>query len=578
MKRRREMEDDILVDATDRISQVPEFIIHHIMSFLKSPKERVRMSVLSKNWFVITASFPILDFDIEKFERVMKFYSSYPSKSDIVRDKFFKYVEYTTYRFCQQNVSAHTFNLVTELLDSTEADLVDRCLGLILKKDVKVLNIDTFFRPRIWTPAIPEYHLPNQLLSASSLTSLKIRACEFPLSLMVDQVRFNSLKLLRLEYLHLDDEAIKYLTCNCPLLEELVVKFCNGFKRFCVFGLQNLQKVEIDCLVEIIDIQAPNLRDVCVTNRGSSEAPSINLASCKKLKNLSYYASSPLKSEVFSGFLSNIPFIENLTLSLPDNCKYLRLLSSSLRTLALLTESDMEEIDIATPNLLLFEYHMHSNLPALVVRDSLQPRARLECYPRDEVDSLWFQKLRQLLDTKTGFEVLKLQIRVDFSGVEELKMIQSPPNELEHIELKLMNIYKLSDYETVLDAVLWCCCPRSLSLKSLFHIIYYSEEWNQVVKYTYEKLLQQEDDGQINIRMVLCSSKAEKHFSDLNSLLTALPCVEQEHVITFIKEEEVECLTKVGLLNKKEKRKSDQFEYVHTMPFKGKKDETSFCG
>ena len=246
------------------------------------------MSVLSKHLFAITASFPILDFDIRQFEEFI------PSKKGNFRDKFFKYVEYTISRFCQQNVSAHKFKLVTELLDSTEADLVDRCLGLILKKDVKVLNIDTFFRPRIWTPAIPEYHLPNQLfLSASSLTSLKLCACEFPLSLMADQLRFNSLKLLCLQYLHLDDEGIKYLTYNCPLLEELVVKFCNGFKRICVYGLQNLQKVKIDCLVEIIDIEAPNLCDVCVVNRGCSEAPNMNLASCKKLKTLTYYAFSP---------------------------------------------------------------------------------------------------------------------------------------------------------------------------------------------------------------------------------------------------------------------------------------------
>ena len=60
-------------------------------------------------------------------------------------------------------------------------------------------------------------------------------------------------------------------------------------------------------------------------------------------------------------------------------------------------------------------------------------------------------------------------------------MIQSPPNELEHIELELINIFELSDYEAVVDAVLWCCRPRSLNITSLFHTID-SEERNQVVK------------------------------------------------------------------------------------------------
>ncbi|KAJ0841114.1 putative F-box domain, leucine-rich repeat domain superfamily, F-box-like domain superfamily [Helianthus annuus] len=47
----------------DRISQLPDFIVHHILSFLPDspPAELVRMSVLSKTWFHLTASFPILN-------------------------------------------------------------------------------------------------------------------------------------------------------------------------------------------------------------------------------------------------------------------------------------------------------------------------------------------------------------------------------------------------------------------------------------------------------------------------------------------------------------------------------------
>ena len=62
-------------------------------------------------------------------------------------------------------------------------------------------------------------------------------------------------------------------------------------------------------------------------------------------------------------------------------------------------------------------------------------------------------------------------------------MIQSPPNELEHIELKLIDMYGLSDYEAVVDAVLWCCRPQSLNITSRFQTIN-SEERNQVVKVT----------------------------------------------------------------------------------------------
>nr|GEV10247.1 hypothetical protein [Tanacetum cinerariifolium] len=60
-----------------------------------------------------------------------------------------------------------------------------------------------------------------------------------------------------------------------------------------------------------------------------------------------------------------------------------------------------------------------------------------------------------------------------------------------------------------------------------------SEEWSHVVK-----LLQQEDQGQTNIHFLLSSSsKAENNFSDLNSLLAALPRDPLGRMITFIKEE-----------------------------------------
>ncbi|GKA30501.1 hypothetical protein Tco_0716806 [Tanacetum coccineum] len=126
--------------------------------------------------------------------------------------------------------------------------------------------------------------------------------------------------------------------------------------------------------------------------------------------------------------------------------------------------------------------------------------------------------------------------RIGLIDVEKLKVIQSPPFELEHCELELA-IRELSIYEGVVDAVLTCCRPRSLSFRSDFSN-FASEEWSHAVKFTCSKLLQQEDQGQTNIHFLLSSSsKAEKNISDLNSLLAALPRDPLGQMITFIKEE-----------------------------------------
>ncbi|GKE86927.1 F-box domain containing protein [Tanacetum coccineum] len=97
----------------------------------------------------------------------------------------------------------------------------------------------------------------------STLTSLKIsHSVVLPFSLTV--VNFKSLKKLWLHRVPLNPLVIKHLIDSCPLLEVLVVEWCNGLKKFYVQGrLQNLKilwfiRKNVDG-VESIDIEAPNL-------------------------------------------------------------------------------------------------------------------------------------------------------------------------------------------------------------------------------------------------------------------------------------------------------------------------------
>ncbi|GJS97100.1 F-box domain containing protein [Tanacetum coccineum] len=494
------------------------------------------MSVLSKYWFRITASFPILDFDIRKFEGFVSFYAR--ENGNTFMDKFFKYVEYTTSRFClHQNVTtAHTLKLITSLWDATRVHIVDKCLELILiKGGVQVLVIDI--------RGSPLYLVSNKLLvsSASSLTSLTIhRRCELPSSFLVDNViKFKSLKRLKLKLVtNIDDNMIKHLTTSCPLLEELIVKYCHGLTRLCVYGLQNLQQVKFFFAggVERIDIEAPNL---CFLQLFPlcGRPPCLNVASCKKLTTVCYYGDPSPTWKGLADFSSGFPYLKTLFLDLPETCDSLKLSSHSLTTFVLHSDCDLEQLDIDTPNLLSFEWTFISDSPFAVKRDSVSSKSRMECHPLGFVDALWFKKLRRFLDKKVRFKELKLCIKTYPCKVEELRMIQSPPFELDHVDLEPDHIRSLSDYLAVVDGVLWCCRPRSLTLESGFSSIHF-EEWSYIVKYTYEKLLIQEDQGQTNIRIVTSSSSnAKEHFSDLTSLLTALPCDGLRPIITFIKEE-----------------------------------------
>ncbi|GJY97569.1 F-box domain containing protein [Tanacetum coccineum] len=567
------MEDNI-EDLTDRISQVPESIIHHIMSFLDSPKDLVRMSVLSKNLFSLTASFPNLDLDVHKLSsiiwdtRFMEIMSSGNGTSSFdllelyTRQSFLQYVVYTTFRFCQQNVTrGHTLKLITKLQDPTIIDLTYRCLRLILTKGVQVLEIDITNRNLMHIPPygpifrlpdillsvssltslklcncvqvleiditnrnlmhIPPYgpifRLPDILLSVSSLTSLKLCNCEWPSSLMVNGVKFKSLKLLRLEYLRLDEEVIKILTTSCPLLEELTVIDCSGFKRFCVYGLQNLQIVRF-CY------------EKCDTAM-------CELASCKKLTTLHYSGYPFPSSKGFTDLSSHFPFLENLFLDLPDGCNSLKLSSHSLKTFVLCSECELEDIDINAPNLLLFEYIGYLRMFGSMVTNPVPLKACMIFDSSYYVDTLLFKNLRRFLDKKIKFRELKLKICDHIDDFEELKLIQSAPYELEHVDLDRVMIQEVPAYLALVEAILWCSLlfigillkPPHMMITislALHSISCHNKVDNSLLlsQFTSEKLLQQEDEGKINIRLEMCwSSKAKKQFSDINSLLAALP-------------------------------------------------------
>nr|XP_043634507.1 uncharacterized protein LOC122605611 [Erigeron canadensis] len=508
----------------DRISELPDVIAHHILSFLvDSPKELIRTSVLSKKWLALTASFPILDFTFKSFNRAIG-PSGGPNAPKYVKDKFFNYVGYTTSRFSQQQnvVSANTFKLFAVLRDPAHASIIDRCLGLILKQGLQVFVVFNLGMPIFFDDHQPPpmYRLPGELLSVSSLTSLSIHNCELPSSLIVDDdvVKFKLLKLLDLEGVYLNEEMIRCLTAGCPLLEKFNVICCYGFKRLRVYGLQSLQNVRVYYMspVEEIDIQAPNLVHIELLDMSAREKPPrVNLFSCQKLTMIF----SRCFSKLFAVSLSNFPFLETLILKLPSNYRNFELSSHSLRKLSLETESDLDEIQIDTPNLLFFLYYASESYVHGPMGDSGESKTCMDCFRDFDVETSWLQKFRRFLGRTVPFKVLRLHFFANFVDVEELKLLGLPSFELEHIELDLNvnGVSELSEYLSVVDAVLWCCRPRSLTLKSDF--CDYLERQDHIVKFTYERLLEQEDQGQTNIQIVFSTDKA---FGSNCSLITFL--------------------------------------------------------
>ncbi|GJT89211.1 putative ribonuclease H-like domain-containing protein [Tanacetum coccineum] len=488
--------DENTIDTTDRISMLPDSIVHHILSYLRDdPKSRVRVSVLSKEWFALTASCPFL-----YFRRNPSWYSS-PSR-----------------KYDNENIMDTFF----------------------LEKGLQMMDIRLAYSP----PNLRKFHLPTTLLSASSLTSLRLHKCELPSSLMVGVVKLKSLRLLTLSCLRLDEGVIEYLTKGCPFLEEICLAGCYGFKTFCVKRHQNLLKVEILCdrtfLLERIDVEAPNLSYFLLMSNKDKAGPSMFLDSCKKLTTF-FYHGYPIRR--FNDFLSKFQFLENVALDLSSHVNSLKFSNHSLKKIRLQWQCNLDAIDLNAPNLLFFEYcdqvYFHDFTPLSREDSYLSKGCMMKCETPDCCDILWFKKLREFLEKNSIFKVLKLAVNWVFSRnhlfyVEELKLIQSPPYKLEHVELKSRSLRKSPVYVALFDVVLWCFRPRSLTIN-----LGDSINKSDVVKFAYDKLLQQEGEGQTKIKFVLISDFVrEQEFSGLNSLLKALSLGRSSCKITFIKEED----------------------------------------
>ena len=78
------------MQETDLISNLSESIIHHILSYLNSPKDLVQMSILSNYWFGFTASFPIFNFNNVEFMQVLKSSGIPIDKEEHQNRSFFK--------------------------------------------------------------------------------------------------------------------------------------------------------------------------------------------------------------------------------------------------------------------------------------------------------------------------------------------------------------------------------------------------------------------------------------------------------------------------------------------------------
>lgn len=344
------MEEGKFDVSMDRISQFPEPILQHILSFLEV-KDAVRTSVLSKTWNNAFSTLQFLNFGDGSLFPVAKKDENKEVVFQKVRE-LLNAVECMILRRQEQNVDVHKFCLRLshsyKLLDLTP--YITKLMKALTASNIKelVFKVGTFER-RPW------YTFPEAVYACNSLNKLKLGG--FKLKCPSDGIiKLSSLCELHLYKTHVEDQLFQLLIMNCPELESLSVDHCFGFDRLQILGMPKLKQITMyNCHRQFdrIEIQAPNLE--YLSYHGFGRLSVVDVTSCKCLKILVLY-SLTCNSKWVEDVFSNLPLLKVFRLIDCEGLELVKISSNRLKILELDSCKDLVKTEVDAPHLSEFHY------------------------------------------------------------------------------------------------------------------------------------------------------------------------------------------------------------------------------
>ncbi|KAH7861416.1 hypothetical protein Vadar_025849 [Vaccinium darrowii] len=197
--KRRKMEDQNVTEKRDCLAELPEPLLHDILSCL-TMKDVIRTCVLAKRWRYIWLYVPCLTF----------------SPLKMTRSKELAFI--TQSLLLHKGPKVQKLNITFNY--STEALVLDSWIHFALTRNVNQLYLD-FSRCNSYRS---KYKLHDIVFSCSSLTVLALKSCIIKLPV---KVKLRSLKTLSFEKVKFDGGAISDMLSCCSILEDLSFANCH---------------------------------------------------------------------------------------------------------------------------------------------------------------------------------------------------------------------------------------------------------------------------------------------------------------------------------------------------------------
>ncbi|XP_065858714.1 F-box/LRR-repeat protein At5g02910-like isoform X2 [Euphorbia lathyris] len=221
-------------EEEDRLSALPDFLIHHILSFLPAT-DLVKTLILSKWWKYQWTHVPVLKF---------------VPNHGMSPDQFSNFIDKTLLLHDCSNIDKFVINLKcfpSDPLCCDEFINLDLWIRYAVTKDVKELIVH-FNDPR------DPYSLPEFLFNNFSLVKLKLSICCFA---PLEKVNWGSIKSLRLHGCPVENGGIEIILSDfffeTDEFEDCMGHDCINFVHQTILQVQHVQKLEIGrWLMEIL--------------------------------------------------------------------------------------------------------------------------------------------------------------------------------------------------------------------------------------------------------------------------------------------------------------------------------------
>ncbi|GMN28001.1 hypothetical protein TIFTF001_001886 [Ficus carica] len=419
---KKEQEDhELKTMAVDRFSELPDTLIHLILSFLPTI-DAVRMSLLSKRWRNIWYSLPVLDFDESTIAGGFnaKMFSKLVGKCLKLRK--------AGMLAANGEIAIAKFRLVTGSMYRWSR--IHSWLGLVSESKIKELDLYIACRPR------KSFFVPPNIIRIRSLTRLRLA------NVVVMNLDSNlpALISLSLENVKSSDQVLCDLVLRCCSLERLLVNSCRGLSKLKVSSssLKFLEIASTEC--EVCQVEASNLESFVCSGR-QTRLDGLSLSLCGALRNLSFTGSS-FYAQWLEHQLLGLPFLDRLTLRDCNKVVWLRINIRHLKYLIFEgngIDGIAEVLIIDSPNLVYFSYEGYLMSNSFINPGNNLLEAKIKCHYPGAYDKDWYENLIDFLRNLNCVNTMLLDVLSEEALIVPRKLRKragSPLPALKHLYIR----------------------------------------------------------------------------------------------------------------------------------------------